>query len=257
MERRSYRAGEAIVVEGADTTDAFLLEAGEVVVSRGGKRLRTLRTGELFGEMALLTDQPRSATVTAVSDVVVTVIDRDEFETTWRHDPEALLPVIRVLCDRVRALNALVDELGEQSPHSRETVAAHQVGATTAAAGGTHVSLEGLTPEARAALGGTPLAIERFPFRIGRATAPGDPLSANELAIADQSPFHVSRSHCAITVVGGRVFVIDRGSRLGTIVGAAKVGNGASMRAELRAGATEIALGGPRSPFRFRLNVAT
>src|SRR5437868_12811276 len=134
MERKSYRAGEAIIVEGADTSDAFILESGEVVVSHGGKTLRALRTGDIFGEMALLTDQPRSATVTAASDVVVQVIERDEFEATWRRDPEALLPVIRVLCDRVRALNALVDELGEQSPHSRDTVAAHQVGSVAPAA---------------------------------------------------------------------------------------------------------------------------
>jgi CRP-like cAMP-binding protein len=208
----------------------------------------------MFGEMALLTDQPRSATVTAVSDVTVRVIDHAEFAATWRRDPEALLPIIRVLCDRVRALNALVDELGQHSPQSRDVVAAHQ---TDALAGGAtaRVSLVGITPEARASLGGRARPIERFPFRIGRATAPGDPLSDNELAVPDASPFHVSRSHCAISVVGERVFLIDRGSRLGTIVGTEKVIAGSKTRAELPAGTTDIALGGLRSPFRYTVTV--
>lgn len=257
MERRTYRAGEAIVVEGDETSDAYLIESGEVVVSRGDQRLRTLGPGEIFGEMALVDDKPRSATVTAVSEVVVGVIDRDEFEVMWRTDPEALIPVIRVLCDRVRALNALVDELGHHSAHTRETVAAHQVvGYMTAAGATTRVTLEGMTAEARASLGAQPRAIDRFPFRIGRVTAPGDPLSANELALQDVPPYHVSRSHCAITLVGGRVYVVDRGSRLGTTVGAAKVGNSTgTTRAELHPGTTEITLGGPRSPFRYRITV--
>ena len=254
MQHKTYRSGEAIVVEGAHTSDAFILETGTVRVSRHGKTIRTLEPGEIFGEMALLTDQPRSATVTAVSDVTVRVIDHAEFEATWRRDPEALLPIVRVLCDRVRALNALVDELGQQSPHSRETVAAHQLEGA-ANAGTTPVRLDGLTSEARASLGGRARTIERFPFRIGRATAPGDPLSETELAVADASPFHVSRSHCAITLVGPRVFLIDRGSRLGTIVGNEKVIAGSKTRVELPAGATDIALGGMRSPFRYTVTV--
>jgi CRP-like cAMP-binding protein len=255
MERRTYRTGDTIVVEGADTSDAYLLESGHVAVSRGDQRLRTLGPGDIFGEMALVDDKPRSATVTALSDVVVGVIDRDEFEVMWRTDPEALIPVIRVLCDRVRALNALVDELGHQSPHSRDTVAAHQVGGCVAAQGTMHVRLEGATTEACTSLGAQPRVIERFPFRIGRITAPGDALSANELTVEDMPPFHVSRSHCAITLDGTHVFVIDRGSRLGTVVGTHKVGNGTTLRAELPPGTTEIGLGGPRSPFRYRATV--
>ncbi|MBM3218935.1 MAG: cyclic nucleotide-binding domain-containing protein [Candidatus Rokubacteria bacterium] len=152
MERKTSRSGEAIVVEGAHTSDAFILEAGTVLVSRAGKTLRTLKPGEIFGEMALLTDQPRSATVTAVSDVTVRVIDHAEFEATWRRDPEALLPIVRVLCDRVRALNALVDELSQQSPQCRDAAAAHGLeGAHVPATA--RASLNGATPEAPAGSG--------------------------------------------------------------------------------------------------------
>jgi CRP-like cAMP-binding protein len=256
MERRTFPGGEAIVVEGAETFDAYLIESGQVVVSRGEQRLRTLGPGEMFGEMALVDDKPRSATATALTDVTVAVIERDEFEVMWRTSPEALIPLVRVLCDRVRALNALVDELRDHSADTRETVAAHQVPGYMSPAGATRVTLEGLTAAARASLGARPRTLERFPFRIGRVTVPGDPLSANDLSVSDAPPFHVSRSHCAITLVGERVYVVDRGSRLGTLVGGTDVSSATGRtRAELRPGTTPIALGGAHSKVKFAVTV--
>ena len=157
MEHKTYRSGEPIIVEGADTSDVFILDAGRVRVSRGGKTLRMLEAGEIFGEMALLTDQPRSATVTADSDVTVRVIGRDEFDATWRRDPEALVPILRMLCDRVRALNALVDELSHQSPKSEEAVAAHQVDLTETRA---RVAFDDAEPASQELGFGGPLAGE-------------------------------------------------------------------------------------------------
>jgi CRP/FNR family cyclic AMP-dependent transcriptional regulator len=256
MERRTYRAGQTILLEGGETSEAYLIHAGQVTVSRGDQRLRTLGPGDIFGEMALVTDQPRSATVTALTDVEVGVIDRDEFETMWRTDPASLIPLIRMLCDRVRGLNALVHELAHQSTHSRDTVVAHQVSDCAAGETPTRVYLVGATSEARASLGAETRVIDRFPFRIGRVTVPGDALSVNDLCLRDVPPFHVSRNHCVITRAGDRVFVIDRGSRLGTVVGYEKVGNGGTPRAELRRGTTELALGGQRSPYRYRVTVS-
>jgi CRP-like cAMP-binding protein len=253
MEHRMYPAGHAILLEGGETSEAYLIETGLVVVSRGGHRLRTLGPGEIFGEMALVTDQPRSASVTAITDVEVGVIGHGEFETMWRTDPASLIPLIRVLCDRVRGLNTLVHELAHQSSHSRDTVAAHQVIDCGVGATSTRVCLEGVTDEARASLGGALRVLDRFPFRIGRA--PGDVLSVNDLSLPDVPPFHVSRSHCVITRTEDRVFVIDHGSRLGTVVGYVKIGTGCTQRAELARGTTELTLGGPHSPFRYRVTV--
>ena len=52
------------------------------------------------------------------------------------------------------------------------------------------------------------------------------------------------------------MFVIDRGSRLGTVVGYQKIGNGGTPRVELRRGTTELTLGGPHSPFRYRVTIS-
>ena len=200
----------------------------------------------------------RVATVTARAEVVG-VIDHDELAAMWRTDPAMTLAVVRTLCDRLRALTVLVDELGGQSARSRQTVAAHRLGGPAAFRGErlARVTIEGASSAACASLSGASCVIERFPFRIGRRAAPGDPLSDNDLGLVDREPYYVSRSHCAITRMGTRAFLIDRGSRLGTSVGRVRVAFGAGVpRTELPPGTTEIALGGSRSPFRFRVTVA-
>jgi len=225
-------------------------------------QLAVLRPGETFGEMALITEQPRSASVRALEDVEVSVFSRDEFLETLRTDPGAALVLIRLLCERVRALNTLVAELSDQTPKAQEVVRAH-LGKdadtfqawTPSEVGRPTVVIEGLTSQARESLRGRPVSIERFPYRIGRVTR--DPLVQNELAIPDREPFAVSRNHCAITCVETRCFVIDRGSRLGTVVNGALLGGGtANVRAELREGDNEVVLGDFESPYRFRFVLA-
>ncbi len=69
FEERKAEAGAVIVSEG-DPGDAFyVLDSGTVTVSRGGTPLSELTAGECFGEIALLTGGPRTATVTACGDV--------------------------------------------------------------------------------------------------------------------------------------------------------------------------------------------
>ena len=66
----------------------------------------------------------------------------------------------------------------------------------------------------------------------------------------------VARSHCMFANVDGRCFLIDRGSRSGTFVDGVRVGGmRAPSRVELPEGRCEVAIGGPRSAYRFRVTV--
>jgi len=260
MELASYRAGDTIVVEGEYTSDAYVLERGSVEVYLAGppeRRLRVLRSGEIFGEMALITEQPRSASVRALEDVEVRVIHRDDLLVIWQHDPGALLPVLKVLCERVRTLTGLVEELGR---HSTDFHKAAQVylggGERTRGVASTGARLEGITPMARAILGDRVLVLDDLPFRIGRATTPADPLGYNHLAIVDQEPFRVSRNHCMIARVDDRWFLVDRGSQWGTLVNGTLIGGATHVgRVQLWAGPNDLTLGGRGAPYRFRLTV--
>src|SRR4029450_4733367 len=69
----------AVVREGDEGDCVYLVADGRLEVSSNGRALDVLETGELFGEMALLRGQPRSATVTALEDVTLYGLGKDEF----------------------------------------------------------------------------------------------------------------------------------------------------------------------------------
>jgi len=65
MTERLLDAGDSIVVEGREGVGFFVIEAGTARVSVGGEDVRRLGPGDFFGEIALISGSPRSATVTA------------------------------------------------------------------------------------------------------------------------------------------------------------------------------------------------
>ena len=69
MKQRTFRAGDTVTAEGQGGVGFFVIESGEARVSIGGKDRRTLGPGDYFGEVALLTDSPRTATITAETDL--------------------------------------------------------------------------------------------------------------------------------------------------------------------------------------------
>lgn len=69
MRERTFRAGETPTVEGQSGVGFFVIESGEAIVDVGGREVRKLGPGDYFGEIALLAKVPRSATITADSDL--------------------------------------------------------------------------------------------------------------------------------------------------------------------------------------------
>lgn len=262
-----YRQGDIIITEGEYTSEAYVLVRGSVEVYLQGppeQRLRVLRSGDIFGEMALITEQPRSASVRALEDVEANVIDHDEFLALWRTEPDALLPIVRVLCERIRSLTALVAELCQEAKSSGEALRAHlgvagdvSQASVPARVPKVNIAIEGLTPLAGESLGGRPVSIDQFPYRIGRQVDTNNPLYHNDLSIPDREPFHVSRNHCMVSWLDGRCFLLDRGSRLGTVVNGIMIGGGQRTgRVELRDGDNEVRIGAANTPYRFRITVA-
>jgi CRP/FNR family transcriptional regulator, cyclic AMP receptor protein len=69
MKSRTFSAGQEIAVEGQSGVGFFVIEGGQAKVTVGGDEVRTLGPGDYFGEVALITQGPRTATVTAASDL--------------------------------------------------------------------------------------------------------------------------------------------------------------------------------------------
>jgi len=107
LERESFAPGATIVTRG-DVGDAMhVIVEGEVDVAYDEERSVRLGAGESFGEMALIEDRPRSATVTAVADVTLTPINQGTFFVLVHGTPYFALEVMRSLSDRLRRANQM------------------------------------------------------------------------------------------------------------------------------------------------------
>jgi glutaminase len=106
LKRRQYRQGETIIEAGAPAGELFLLVKGYTSAtmqqaSGSKKRLGTFSPGMTFGEMALLDLSPRSARVTADTDVECDLLQMDDFERLGQSDPRIKLVLLRNLALRL------------------------------------------------------------------------------------------------------------------------------------------------------------
>ena len=115
---RIHRDGEAIVRHGETGDCMYVVQAGRVEVlvdAPGGEiRLGVLGPGDTFGEMALFTHAPRSATVRALGDVRVLKVDKRAFLARVQEDPSLAFRILEKLADRIRNLDEEVVRLSSQ-----------------------------------------------------------------------------------------------------------------------------------------------
>ena len=95
--------GRALTREGQSGSEFFVIIDGEVGVSKDGQEIRTLGPGDFFGEIALLEDTPRTATVTAKTPLRFFVLTRQAFRSLLAHQPELEQKVLAALQERVQA----------------------------------------------------------------------------------------------------------------------------------------------------------
>jgi HEAT repeat protein/ATP/ADP translocase len=106
-----YADGETIVQQGEEGDEMYIIVSGDVRVlaSSGGEPPREVArrsTGDAVGEMAIISREPRVATVTAAGDVRTLCLDNKQFESIIRERPETSLAIMRVLIDRLKELQA-------------------------------------------------------------------------------------------------------------------------------------------------------
>ncbi len=120
---RQFQKGQTIIEEGAAGDELFVLFRGKVEVKKGGMAIAALKAGGHFGEMGLVDQAPRSATVTALEETSAVSIDRESLLKLMRR--ESLLAVkllwsfVQVLSERLRNTNEALADLKSELDRTR------------------------------------------------------------------------------------------------------------------------------------------
>jgi CRP/FNR family cyclic AMP-dependent transcriptional regulator len=92
--------GKELTKEGSPGREFFVIIEGTASVAQDGDEINDLGPGDFFGEVALVKDTPRTATVTATSPVRTLVVTRQNFKRLIEHQPDIERTVLRALVDR-------------------------------------------------------------------------------------------------------------------------------------------------------------
>ncbi|MBM3524781.1 MAG: cyclic nucleotide-binding domain-containing protein [Alphaproteobacteria bacterium] len=125
MRARLLRPGDVVMREGEFTTSLYIVELGVIDVTmnlgdRGPRTMARLGTGDFFGEMSLLTGEPRSATLTAMCETKVWELDREAIEPLLRAEPTIADRLSRVMAKRRLANTLLIKSLSAQERQDAE-----------------------------------------------------------------------------------------------------------------------------------------
>jgi CRP-like cAMP-binding protein len=105
-EPREFAAGETVFTEGEGGHEMFGLISGAVELRKGDHTVRTLAPGDTFGEMAIVSDAPRSLTAVATEPTQLAAIDERTFLFLVHETPMFAVQVMRSLAERVREHDA-------------------------------------------------------------------------------------------------------------------------------------------------------
>jgi CRP-like cAMP-binding protein len=98
----SVDAGRLLTEEGKPGFEFFLILDGKAAVSRSGRKVATLRPGQYFGELSLLSRKPRDATVTSESPMQLLVLDQRQFDGIMDQVPGLAHKLMIAMAERLR-----------------------------------------------------------------------------------------------------------------------------------------------------------
>jgi CRP-like cAMP-binding protein len=306
MSSALFQPGQMIFREGDTTQEAYRILKGRVEISIAGEGksviLAQLGEGDIFGEMAMVDERPRSASAQALEVTECEVLTAENFNEAVLQRPEILIPYLASFFERLRTANdrlRMEMRLRAQAEQRASAPAASNPAAVVARVvapvakpiappslemtrvvapapvatapstapvvpppegGYQSIVLTACNDHAMARLPESSVTIQKFPFRIGRKhETPGKGVTvfaSNDLPIADEKPYQISRNHCSIEREGDHFFVRDRGSSLGTVVNDAAIGLAEnSLTQDLRGGENQILLGSDDSQFQFKVTL--
>ena len=96
-----WKEGSTPIAEGSKGAAFFLILSGSAEVTKGGARVAVVSAGEFVGELALLSNSPRTATVTALSDCEVFALGRPALAAAFKSDSGMALNMLEAMATRM------------------------------------------------------------------------------------------------------------------------------------------------------------
>ena len=114
MKKLFKKAGDVILKEGEESTDAYIILDGEIDVIKNNKVIATLQENALFGEIGLVDQRPRTATCVAKTTCTLGTVTREHFTTLLKNRPKAVIPILKLVAERMRSLLSFVEGVTEK-----------------------------------------------------------------------------------------------------------------------------------------------
>ncbi len=103
---------DAVIFNEGELGDClYIIYDGEVLIHNGAQELAKLGNREIFGELALLDPEPRSASATTLTDALLLRIDKEDFDELIESQPEVAVGMLTILSRRIRNQNKLISDL--------------------------------------------------------------------------------------------------------------------------------------------------
>lgn len=122
---KTFRKGEIICKEGDIGDEMYIIHSGKVAITKMSRDLETtlavLTNGEFFGEMAIIDNQPRSATAKAMEDSRVIVLSGEIFESQISTNSKLIMRILRKMSNRLREADRKIKTLLYRDNSSRVT----------------------------------------------------------------------------------------------------------------------------------------
>ncbi|MCP4229159.1 MAG: Crp/Fnr family transcriptional regulator [bacterium] len=120
-----YAPGDALCIEGKVGEEMFIIQSGEVRIHKRVRDRETtlaiLKAGDFFGEMAIIDNEPRSASATAVNECKIIILSRDIFESQIKTNPKIIMSILRKMSERLRNADRQIKALLMRDNNSRVT----------------------------------------------------------------------------------------------------------------------------------------
>jgi len=105
-----FKAGQEIITEGDEADYVYSVTNGKAVAMHNGVEVGEIKQDEIFGAIAVLTDQKRTATVIAKTNCSVLMVHKDEFSKMVYSHPHLFMNIIKSLADKIKSLNDKMSE---------------------------------------------------------------------------------------------------------------------------------------------------